>query len=326
MIEKFDQFWKLLQASKNILLINHIRMDPDAFWSLAGLYFVLKDMWYNVAAINDEYTPKEFGFLWANEIIQPNLDIKKFNPDLIISLDAASLWQLWDTYIQNNELFDSTDFIVFDHHKTNPGFWSLNIIDVESSSTCELVFRALEHLWLQKHINTHIATLITAGIHTDTNIFYNENTTPTTLRVAAKLMEFWADFRSPMFEFYKKKTFNRTKLWWEILKDIQQDSEWKITYALVEKEVFKKTDTNNWDTTGITNEFLANMEDSEVCFMLYPIWWWKIKWSLRSKSIDVSSVCAQFGWGGHKLAAWFSTDLPMEEISKLLLEKLRKLL
>lgn len=326
MHEKFEQFWKLLENSKNILLINHIRMDPDAFGSLSGLYLLLKKQWYNIAAINDENTPKEYDFLGCNEIIQPDLDIKKFNPDLIISLDAASIWQLWETYIKNKQIFDTTDFVVFDHHKTNPGFGTLNIIDIESSSTCELVFRAIEHLWFQKDIDSHIATNLTAWIHTDTNIFYNENTTPTTLRVAAKLMEFWADFRSPMFEFYKKKTFKRTKLWWEILKDIQQDYDWKITYAIVEKELFKKTDTNNWDTTGITNEFLANMDGSEVCFMLYPIWDGKIKWSLRGKSIDVSSVCAELGWGGHKLAAGFSTDLPMEEISQLLLEKLKKLL
>lgn len=326
MNEKFVEFWKLLAKSKNILLINHVRMDPDAFWSLGWLYFLLQKKWYNLAAINDDNTPVDYKFLNANEIINPELNISEFQPDLIISLDAASIWQLWETYINNQEIFDSTDFVVIDHHKTNPGFGTLNIIDVESSSTCELLFRALEHIWLDKDIDSHIATLLSAGIHTDTNIFYNENTTPTTLRVAAKLMELWADFRAPMYEFYKKKTFKRTKLWWEVLKDIQQTADGKITYACVDDEIFKKTDTTSWDTTGITNEFLANMDGSEVCFLLYPIWKWKIKWSLRSKSIDVSSVCAELWWWGHKLAAWFSTELTMGEITDILLEKLKKLL
>jgi nanoRNase/pAp phosphatase (c-di-AMP/oligoRNAs hydrolase) len=31
MLEKINEFKKLIENSKNILLINHIRMDPDAF-------------------------------------------------------------------------------------------------------------------------------------------------------------------------------------------------------------------------------------------------------------------------------------------------------
>ncbi len=325
MEQKIADFWKKLALAKNILLINHVRMDPDAFWSLAGLYFTLEKMWYNLAAINDDNTPDEFAFLEANEIINPKLNITEFNPDMIISLDAASLSQLWETYIKNKDIFDTTDFVVFDHHVTNPGFWTLNIIDTQASSTCEVLFKTLETLWIdKKYFDEKIATLFTAWIHTDTNIFYNSNTTPETLRTAAKLMEYGADFRAPMYEFYKKKTFKRTKLWWEVLKDIEQSDDKKITYAIVKDEYFEKTGTTNNDTTWLTNEFLANMDGSEVCFLLYNIWWGKIKWSMRSKSVNVSEICASLGWWGHKLAAGFSTELSFEEISKLLINKIQE--
>lgn len=327
MEQKILEFWKLLANAKNILLINHVRMDPDCFWSLTALYLVLEKMWYNVTAINDDKNPKDFSFLEVDHIINPELNISEFNPDLIISLDAASLWQLWDTYINNEEIFKNTDFVVFDHHVTNPGFWSLNIIDTNASSTCEILFKALETLWLDKYIDSKIATLLTAWIHTDTNIFYNANTTPETLRTAAKLMEFWADFRLPMYEFYKKKTFKRSKLWWEILKDIQQTDDWKITYAIIKEEYLEKTDTSNWDSSWVTNEFLANMDGSDVCFMLYSLWEGKIKWSMRSKSINVSALAQDlFWWGWHKLAAWFTSELSMEETTELLLKELKKLL
>lgn len=327
MEQKILDFWKKLALAKNILLINHVRMDPDCFWSLTALYLILERQGYNVAAVNDEYNPKDFRFLEVNHIINPELNISEFSPDLIISLDAASLGQLWKTYIENEEIFKNTDFVVFDHHVTNPGFWSLNIIDTNASSTCEVLFKTLETLWLDKYIDSKIATLLTAGIHTDTNIFYNANTTPETLRTAAKLMEFWADFRLPMYEFYKKKTFKRTKLWWEILKDIQQTEDGKITYAIIKEEYLEKTWTKNWDSTWVTNEFLANMDWSDVCFMLYNIWEWKIKWSMRSKSIDVSSLAQNiFWWGGHKLAAWFTSELSMEETTQVLIKELKKLL
>jgi nanoRNase/pAp phosphatase (c-di-AMP/oligoRNAs hydrolase) len=41
----------------------------------------------------------------------------------------------------------------------------------------------------QDHIDKHIATLLLAGIHTDTNTFYNKNTTSHTLEVAGKLID-----------------------------------------------------------------------------------------------------------------------------------------
>jgi|GEM_PF-4516146 hypothetical protein len=41
----------------------------------------------------------------------------------------------------------------------------------------------------EKYIDKEIATLLIAGIHTDTNIFYNQNTTPNTLKVASELVK-----------------------------------------------------------------------------------------------------------------------------------------
>ncbi|MCP4522702.1 MAG: bifunctional oligoribonuclease/PAP phosphatase NrnA [Candidatus Gracilibacteria bacterium] len=324
MEQKIHDFGKKLALAKKILLINHIRMDPDCFGSLAALYLILEKKGYTVHAVNDDPAPNDFSFLGMNNIIKTDLDIQTYNPDLIISLDAASLSQLGNIYQDNQELFKTTDFVVFDHHITNPGFGSLNIINTNASSTCEVLFHTLEILGLDNVIDPKIATLLTAGIHTDTNIFYNANTTPETLITAAKLMKYGADFRAPMYEFYKKKTFQRTKLWGEVLKDIQQAENGKITYALIDEALFTKTGTNNSDTTGITNEFLANMEGSEVCFLLYPTGENTIKGSLRSKSIDVSAICASLGGGGHKLAAGFNFTGDIQEIEKILLGKLKE--
>jgi len=326
MEQKIGEFGKKLALAKNILLINHIRMDPDCFWSLAALYSILKKLNYNVVAINDEKSPVDFDFLWWEGIITPNINIKEFNPDLIISLDAASLDQLWNTYKNNKEIFEKTDFVVFDHHITNPWFGSLNIIDTQASSTCELLFRVLETIWLDIHIDAKIATFLTTWIHTDTNIFYNSNTTPQTLKTAAKLMEYWADFRAPMFHFYKKKQVKKTKLWWEVLKNLKSTENWKIVWALIPKEVFEKTNTTDKDTSWLVNEFLSNMEWMEVCFLIYYIDDSKLKTSFRSTWYDVASLCASYGWWWHKQAAWFYTELSMEEAEKEILDKLKELI
>jgi len=314
-------------------------MDPDAFGSLSAFYYILKSKWYQVVAVNDMMPPESFAFLEASDIFQTDLDISAFNPDLIISFDASSLDQLWDQYKNNLETFQSTDFYVIDHHASNHGFGQYNIVDPEASSTCEITLKIIEQLGLQNVMTPKIATLLTAGLHTDTNIYYNQNTSPDTLRAWAKLMEYWADFRLPMFEFFKKKTFNKTKLWGQLLSNIQslplhsvtstpftkgRENNEYIYYWIISEQMFSDTHTTQEDASWIINEFLANMEGMQVCFLIYPLPNWETKVSMRSSATDVSAIASSHGWGGHKLAAWYQTKLSPQQTAENLLAQLKK--
>lgn len=321
MIEKIKEFKLLIEKSNKILLINHIKMDPDAFWSLAALYYILQSTNKEVRATNDENAPDEFGFLWANDIMDKDLDIKKYNPDLIISLDAASSSQLWKKYIDNKEIFDKKDFVVIDHHMTNKWFGSLNIINVESSSTCELLYYILEKIDYKKYINKKEATLLTAGIHTDTNIFYNQNTTSYTLEVAANLMEIWADFRAPMYNFFQKSSYNKIKLVWLAFENMKKTDNQKIIWTKITKKDFEDTDTTINDISWIINR-LINIEWCEIAFILAEDND-TVKVSFRSKEYDVWTLSASFeNWWWHKLAAWFRSNSNIEDVEKSIFQKL----
>lgn len=324
MKENIKKLAKLIKKADKILLINHIRMDPDAFWWLASFYYILKKIGKNVKAVNDMLPPENFDFLESSEIIEIDLDIKKYNPDLIISFDAASLWQLGETYIKNEDIFKEKDFVVIDHHMTNHWFWSINIVNDKYSSTCELTFHIIEKIWFTKYITPKIATLLTAWIHTDTNIFYNQNTSSSTLVTAAKLMDLWADFRAPMYNFFQKATYNKTKLVWIVFDKLQKNEDWKIIWASITKKDFEKTWTGDEDTSGIINR-LINIEWCEVAFLLHELWD-EVKASFRSKEYSVWDLCATFWWWGHKLAAGFRTNKKLKTIEKEIIDKLNSLL
>lgn len=324
MKEKIKKFEKLIEKSNKILLINHIRMDPDSFWSLWALYHILKKIWKEVKATNDEKTPEDFCFEWGEKIIEPNINIKEFNPDLIITLDAASFEQLWIIYEKNKNIIKKTNLVVIDHHISNSWFWNLDLINSKSSSTCELLYEIINTINLKKYITPNIASYLIMWIITDTNIFYNTNTTPKTLKIASELLKLWADIRSPIFNFYRKKTFNKSKLWGEVLKDINKTKDSKIVWATIKKDTFKKTNTTDKETSGLINEFLINIEWVEVCFLLYELENNKIKASFRSNSFDISKLCTDFWWWWHKQAAGFTTDKSIEIIEKEILERLWK--
>ena len=324
MKENIKKFEELIKNSNKILLVNHIRMDPDWYWSLWAFYYVLKKLWKIVKATNDEKAPKDFIFSWKDEIIEPSLNIKKFNPDLIITFDSASLDQLWFIYKNNMDIFEKSNFVVIDHHISNKWFWTVNLIDPKSSSTCELLYEILILINYKKFITPFIASHLIMWIITDTNIFYNTNTTSKTLKIASELLDLWANIRYPIYEFYRKKTFNKTKLWWEVLKDIKKSNDWKIIWATIKKEVFNKTNTSDKETTGLINEFLANMAWSEISFLLYELEADKVKASFRSSAFDVSKLCSDFWGWWHKQAAWFTSDKSIDIVEKEILERLSK--
>ena len=67
-----NEIWKLknyLKNSRKILLVNHRRMDGDAYGSLSWFYYILRKFWdYKIIAVNDEKTPEAFQFLNNEEI------------------------------------------------------------------------------------------------------------------------------------------------------------------------------------------------------------------------------------------------------------------
>lgn len=325
---EIEKFSKLLEKSNTVLLMNHIRMDPDAYGSLSAFYFILEWLGKKVYAINDEEEPIHFtNFSWKS-FINPHIDIEKCNPDLIISLDSASEKQLWESYNKISHLKNKVPFVVIDHHITNPLYWDINIVDSDTSSACELSYEIIKFLWYDKYITPNIATLLLAWIHSDTNTFYNTNTSPKTLRIAADLIEMWARNKEIIFELFRKKSLEKVKLWWNVLSQIKTDSNGEIARVTVKKNQYENTNIKDQWLKWLINEFIANIEWVRVGFMLYEIGENEVKASVRcnDESIDVSEICALFWWGWHKLASGFTFTGKIEEIEKLLLNKIKKVL
>jgi len=328
MQEKIEQLKNEINKAKNIVLFTHIRMDPDTFWSATALYYILEKIWKKVILLNDEKAPDDFSFLWANEIISTNYDLTKFNPDLAISLDASSLDQLAESYEKNKKIINNIPFFVIDHHITNNWFWKVNIIDINSSSTCELLFNILKEINLIKYIDKKISTLLMAWILTDTNVFYNTNVTPQTHKITAELLELWADSRLWIFNFFKKRSLLKTKVLAKALSKIEviekKLENWKnIIYTTLNKKDLIELWATDKDTNWVI-ESLINIEKCEIAFIIYPLSDWKNKVSFRSHSFDISKIAQSLWWWWHKQAAWASSKKEINLFIKEILEKITK--
>lgn len=324
-----SKFYHFLQNSKKIVLINHRRMDGDAYGSLIWFYNILKKIWnYEIICLNDDKTPDFLKFLWQEEIFQNDFDLSSYEPDLIIWFDIASIEQMWEVYKKNIKIFTNCTFVNIDHHLSNNWFWNINIVDISSSSTCELIWSIIKEFGFTKYMDSNIATFLLTWIITDTNSFINTNSTTKSFFSSSELMSFNPRHQDIIINLFKKKPFNKMKLWWEVLKSLKNINNWKIVWNIITKNIFEKTKTTNNDLSWLVDEFLITIDWLDVAFLLYEIDD-KIKWTFRSKTdkIDLNQFCMKFGGGWHLKASGFLIKWRnIYEVENMVIDELKKII
>jgi bifunctional oligoribonuclease and PAP phosphatase NrnA len=239
--------------------------------------------------------------------------------DLIIVVDAGSLDQLGKLYTDNVEMFNQIPVLNIDHHISNEQFGRLNYIDIMAASTTELLIPIVKGLsdGLNEELMTEdVATLLLAGIITDTGSFQNANTTPKAFDEAAELIAAGARQQEIIQHVYKTKELSTLKLWGRILSKIKVDEEYRVVWSTVTKQDFESTSSTEDQTGDIIDELMSNAPNAEVILLLKE----KeglISGSLRTTtpSVDASEIAEKFGGGGHTQAAGFRVkDTSIEEV------------
>ena len=232
-------------------------------------------------------------------------------------MDTAELKQLGEFFKQHAKIFNEIPSINIDHHPSNANFASINLVDTSVCSTTELLTQMFTKWGIQ--MDSDIATLLLAGIITDTGSFQNSNTTPEAFDIAADLIEKGARQQEIIKHVYKTKQLDTLKLWGRILSSIQVDELNKIIWATVSREDFAETGTKSEDIGDIIDDLISNAEEAEVALLLSEREDGNLHGSIRTTTDarNASNMAANFGGGGHVRAAGFniengsiSADLP----------------
>src|SRR5712691_2854283 len=177
----------VLSGSDAVALACHVNPDPDAIGSMLGLAGYLSSRGASVVCSwgNQPLAPPEWvSALSGTEWIVEAKDFPRA-PEIMVCLDTAAPDRL-GVLAANAER--AGELIVIDHHRTNPGFGSILVLDPVASSTAELVYRLIERMG--GDLPATAAACLYAGVVTDTGRFQYESTTPETLRVAAELRRY----------------------------------------------------------------------------------------------------------------------------------------
>lgn len=261
-----------------------------------------KDLQYEVKdhKVNIIITP-EHGEIHPDKLV---IDQHGSKFDLIITVDTADYSQLGKVYSSNKALFEKVPVINIDHHPSNKQFGVINLVNEDLASTTMILTEMLK-AYDPSLIDADVATLLLAGIITDTGSFQNANTTPESFDVAAMLIGYGARQQEIIRHIYKTKELHVLRLWGRVLSQIQTDYEHKIVWSQVSQEDFNETDSKETDIGDIIDELLTNAPEAEVVFLFKELPEGGTQISIRTTTDDINSsdLAANFGGGGHVRAA-----------------------
>lgn len=289
----------IAKEAGSIIITGHKRPDGDCIGACIATYYYLDNIYpeKNIK-IYLENVPSRFAFLDPGmEIISTELPEGQF--DLFIAFDCSTP----DMLGKAESLFSSSKTTVcIDHHISNKGYASRNIIDPVASSTCEVLYGLME----EESICQNAAEALYTGIAFDTGIFSYSNTSRKTMEIAGNLIDKGIHFWDDIDRCFYQRTYTQTQLLGRTLLTSMLLMEGKCIVATITKRMMEFYGASQEDVEGIIEQ-LRITKGVEVAILLYETEKQEYKVSLRSnKYIDVSKIAKYFGGGGHIKAAGFT--------------------
>lgn len=174
----------LIKSAKTIIIQRHQRPDPDAIGSQLGLADIIKTSFPAKRVL----TPgKQYhGFDWLGQMDE--VTEADYHDALVLVLDTANQPRV------DGEFYATGKTLVkIDHHPNDDAFGDPQWVDVDASSTSELIYEFYAANADELMLTANAARLLYAGIVGDTGRFLYSATKPSTMRAAAALMEAGAD-------------------------------------------------------------------------------------------------------------------------------------
>ena len=251
--------------------------------------------------------------------------------DLIIVMDAGNLEHLGAIYDKNTELFFESPIINIDHHTSNTDFGQINLVDPIAASTTEILFpllKDMEKKYDKKFITEDIATLLLAGIITDTGSFQHANTSPHSMETSAELLDLGARQQEIIKNIYKTKKLSTLKLWGSVLSKVKVDPIYRMVWSTISEEDLRESGALPEESEGVVDDLLTNAPGAEVIFLVKYNDKNLTSVSMRSTSnqINVGKITTDMGGGGHVRAAGFKVrdGRPFDQVVSETIAKVRE--
>ncbi len=304
----------LLQSGDRFCILLHAYPDGDTIGSGYALCRALRALGKQANVRCAHAISPLYGF------ITDRCPPQAFSPQTYVAVDVASLPLLG----QNGEDYAGKIALCIDHHGTNTGYARHTLVDPAAAATAELVLSLIDCLGVP--IDAFLADCIYTGLSTDTGCFRYTNTTATSHRIAARMMEAGANVARINEAMFDVKSRSRIAIEKSILDTLEYYDDGKIAFITITRQMREQTGVADGDLEGITS-LPRSVEGVLVGCTLRENDCGEFKVSVRSREpVNSAQICATLGGGGHPCAAGCRLACPLPQAKERLLSACREAL
>lgn len=294
-----------LPAQATVLLACHLNPDGDAVGSMLGFGLGLRRLGREVVATfpGPYRLPPPLDHLPGRELLVPASDAPEA-PDLLVCFDAASEHRLGELI---GRLQSARTSIVIDHHASNTGFGTIQLVDPRAAATSVVAVGLLDRLGVP--LDAEIAECMYTALAADTGSFKFELTTPAVHELAARLLATGIRPAEISRRLFDSRPFGAMKLYGDVLSRAVLEpgsGEGGFVWSYATLDDLERHGQAKHVLEGLIDAVRVTDEAEVACVLKQagPQEW---NVSLRSKGgVDVAAVAVSLGGGGHRLAAGFT--------------------
>jgi len=297
-----------------IVLACHLNPDGDALGSMLATALGLRQLGIPVQASfsNPFRLPQALTQLAGRELLVPPEQVVA-QPDVLVTFDTGSVDRLGDLAPL---VAAAGEVIVVDHHVTNGGFGTCNLIDPNAAATAVVVEELLTRLGVR--LDAPIAECLYVGLSTDTASFRGAATSPSTHELAARLLATGIRADEISRRLYDARPMRSLHLLADVLGRVVLEPDAAngagLSWSYVTQEDLERHGLGMEWVEGVV-DMIRGAEESTLAMVAKQVVPGEWSISLRSRgSVDVGALSVRLGGGGHRFAAGFTGRGPLEDV------------
>jgi bifunctional oligoribonuclease and PAP phosphatase NrnA len=277
-----------IKEYNTIIIHRHVRPDPDALGSQAGLKELIKASYPEKQVYVVGEDDPSLTFLVGMETIDDSI----YQDALVIICDTANTARIDD---QRYSLGDK--IIKIDHHPDVDQYGDIRWVDTTASSTSEMIYAFYLHAE-GLIMNDDAARLLYGGIVGDTGRFLFPSTTKKTLQYAAELVTYDFD-RTKLYDGIYNVKDNIARMRGYILQNFTLDN--GLSVIKLKRDILDEFNISPLETGQLVGT-LGEIEGI-LAWVFFIEEEDQIRVRLRSKGPVINGVAAKYNGGGHPLAS-----------------------
>lgn len=323
---RFSSVIEFIKQNQRFIITAHESPDGDAIGSEIATMELLSALDKEVLIINADPDGGRYGFLDDGG----DVNILTSTYELPTSLDEWVLLVLDTNDIHNigsvadRILPKVSSVMIIDHHEEGVPGKSEGHVDMDASSTCELIFEL--YCEMEITISYRAALALYVGIVYDTGNFAYPKTCARTFAIAESLVNLGVSPNLVYINLYESNTISALKLQAMVLGSLRLLYQDRLAIQTMTKETLEECGAFYFEGDTLINTPLRS-KSVVLSVLLKENPDRILRCSMRSKgNLNVAVVAQEFGGGGHKTAAGFKSPYSIEETTERVIARLWKLL